>query len=53
MCDYILYESSVGYAIFKVKMQGDTIGNRLAEVQNKAQDLATFGQQSVEAIHEL
>ncbi|KAJ9659789.1 Nucleolar protein 56 [Coniosporium apollinis] len=43
MCDYILYESSVGYAVFKVKMQGDTIGNRLAEVQNKAQDLATFG----------
>jgi nucleolar protein 56 len=60
--DYLLHESSVGYAValplplltylychtnsiqvFKVNMQADTIGNRLKEVQTKAQDLATFG----------
>ncbi|KAF2400026.1 Nop-domain-containing protein [Trichodelitschia bisporula] len=41
--DYLLHESSVGYAVFKVKMQADTIGNRLKEVQEKSQDLATFG----------
>lgn len=59
--DYLLHESSVGYAvcscakrifilchtnsiqIFKVNIQADTIGNRLKEVQTKAQDLAAFG----------
>ncbi|KAF2427668.1 Nop domain-containing protein [Tothia fuscella] len=41
--DYLLHESSVGYAIFKVTMQADAIGNRLKEVQEKSQDLATFG----------
>ncbi|KAE9963711.1 snoRNP complex protein nop56 [Venturia inaequalis] len=41
--DYLLHESSVGYAIFKVNIQADTIGNRLKEVQSKAQDLAAFG----------
>lgn len=29
--------------IFKVVMQPDSIGNRLEEVQKKAQDLAHFG----------
>ena len=29
--------------IFKVVMQADTVGNRLKEVQEKAQDLAHFG----------
>jgi hypothetical protein len=29
--------------VFKVTMQADTIGNRLKEVQDKAQNLATFG----------
>lgn len=29
--------------VFKVVMQPDTIGNRLKEVQEKAQDLAHFG----------
>ena len=29
--------------IFKVVMQADTVGNRLKEVQTKAQDLAHFG----------
>jgi nucleolar protein 56 len=41
--DYLLHESSVGYAVFKVAIQADTIGNRLKEVQDKTQDLATFG----------
>ena len=59
--DYLLHESSVGYAVclclcrlseiptanlakvFKVTMQADTIGNRLKEVQDKVQNLATFG----------
>jgi hypothetical protein len=29
--------------IFKVAIQADTIGSRLKEVQDKAQNLATFG----------
>lgn len=29
--------------IFKVKIQGDTVGSRLKEVQEKTQNLATFG----------
>ncbi|TVY84847.1 Nucleolar protein [Lachnellula suecica] len=41
--DYLLHESAVGYAIFKVVHQADTIGNRLKEVQDAGQDLAKFG----------
>ncbi|KAF2155389.1 Nop-domain-containing protein [Myriangium duriaei CBS 260.36] len=41
--DYLLHESSVGYAVFKVRLQADTIGNRLKEVQTQSQDLAKFG----------
>jgi len=41
--DYLLHESSVGYAIFQVVHQAETIGNRLKEVQDAAQDLAKFG----------
>ena len=41
--DYLLHESSVGYAIFQVVHQPDTIGNRLKEVQDASQDLAKFG----------
>ncbi|KAL8693163.1 MAG: hypothetical protein Q9218_001945 [Villophora microphyllina] len=41
--DYLLHESSVGYAIFQVIHQPDTVGNRLKEVQNSVQDLAKFG----------
>jgi hypothetical protein len=41
--DYLLHESSVGYAIFQVVHQADTIGSRLKEVQDAAQDLAKFG----------
>jgi nucleolar protein 56 len=29
--------------VFKLAMQADTIGNRLKEVQDKVQNLATFG----------
>lgn len=35
--DYLLHESSVGYAIFKVVHQVDTVGNRLKEVQDSVQ----------------
>ena len=35
--DYILHESSVGFAIFKVIQQLDTVGNRLKEVQDSVQ----------------
>jgi len=41
--DYLLHESSVGYAVFEVVHQPETIGNRLKEVQDAAQDLAKFG----------
>ncbi|KAG9230310.1 hypothetical protein BJ875DRAFT_385426 [Amylocarpus encephaloides] len=41
--DYLLHESSVGYAIFQVVHQGDVVGNRLKEVQDASQDLALFG----------
>ncbi|KAI5361614.1 Putative nucleolar protein Nop56/Nop58 [Septoria linicola] len=43
--DYLLHESSVGYAIFQVKLQSDTIGARLKEVQDAQTDLAKFGKQ--------
>lgn len=32
--DYLLHESPVGYAVFEVISQPDTIGSRLKEVQN-------------------
>ena len=41
--DYLLHESSVGYAVFEVVSQPETIGNRLKEVQEAGQDLAKFG----------
>ncbi|KAF2660625.1 Nop domain-containing protein [Lophiostoma macrostomum CBS 122681] len=41
--DYLLHENPVGYAIFKVVAQPDTIGNRLKEVQAAVQDLDKFG----------
>lgn len=33
----------MGYSLFKVTHQVDTIGNRLKEVQDSVQDLAKFG----------
>lgn len=35
--DYLLHESSVGYAIFQVVHQPDTVANRLKEVQESVQ----------------
>ena len=35
--DYLLHESSVGYAVFQVVHQADTVGNRLKEVQDSVQ----------------
>ena len=40
---YLLYETSVGYAVFEVVSQPDVVGNRLKEVQDSVQDLAKFG----------
>jgi hypothetical protein len=33
----------MGYSVFKVVHQADTVGNRLKEVQDSVQDLAKFG----------
>lgn len=33
----------MGYSIFKVIRQADTVGNRLKEVQDSVQDLSKFG----------
>jgi len=41
--DYLLHESSVGYAIFQVRLQSDSIGSRQKEVQEAHTDLARFG----------
>lgn len=41
--DFLLHESSVGYAIFKVKLQSDEVGARTKEVQEAQTDLAKFG----------
>jgi nucleolar protein 56 len=43
MADYLLFESPIGYSIFKVAHQGDSVGNRLKEVQDGVNDLARFG----------
>lgn len=40
--DYLLHESPVGYAVFEVVHQPDTIGNRLKEVQDSVQVLSTL-----------
>ncbi|KAI9790046.1 MAG: snoRNP complex protein nop56 [Piccolia ochrophora] len=43
--DYLLHESSVGYALFKLAQGGDgeVVGARLKEVQDAQLDLAKFG----------
>lgn len=43
MADYLLFESPIGYSLFKVALQGDAVGNRLKEVQEGVNDLAKFG----------
>ncbi|VVT45649.1 uncharacterized protein SAPINGB_P000825 [Magnusiomyces paraingens] len=40
--DYILFEEAAGYALFKVILQPSTIGSRLPEVQEAANDVAKF-----------
>ena len=40
--DYLLHESPVGYAVFEVIHQPDTVGNRLKEVQDLVQVLSTL-----------
>ncbi|KAF7562519.1 hypothetical protein G7046_g1591 [Stylonectria norvegica] len=41
--DYALYESPVGYALFKVVHQADAVGLKLKETQAAVNDLAKFG----------
>jgi hypothetical protein len=41
--DYALYESPVGYAIFKVVHQQDAVGLKLKDTQAATNDLAKFG----------
>ncbi|KAI0127589.1 hypothetical protein BJ170DRAFT_581001 [Xylariales sp. AK1849] len=41
--DYILSESALGYAIFKVVHQQDNVALNLKEVQKAGQDLSKFG----------
>lgn len=43
MADHLLYESSMGYSLYKFVHQADAVGNRLKEVQDSVQDLAKFG----------
>lgn len=43
MADFLLFEGPMGYSLFKVAHQGDSVGNRLKEVQDGVSDLATFG----------
>ena len=42
--DYLLLEAPVGYGLFQVVEQPDTIGGRLKEVQEAANDLGKFKQ---------
>lgn len=41
--DYLLHESSVGYALFQVVHQPDVVGNRLQAVRDAMEDLSRFG----------
>ena len=43
MADYLLFESPMGYSLFKNTMKGDIVGNSLKEVQSGVNDLAKFG----------
>lgn len=43
MADFLLFEGPMGYSLFKVAHQGDSVGNRLKEVQEGVNDLAKFG----------
>lgn len=41
--DFLLHESALGYALFKVVIQQDAAGLHLKEVQKAGQDLSKFG----------
>lgn len=43
MADFLLFEGPMGYSLFKVAHQADTVGNRLKEVQEATKDLGKFG----------
>lgn len=43
MTDFLLHEGPMGYSLFKVVHQPESVGNRLAEVQDGVQDLSKFG----------
>ncbi|KAE8162724.1 hypothetical protein BDV40DRAFT_156131 [Aspergillus tamarii] len=43
MADFLLFEGPMGYGLFKVAHQGDSVGNRLKEVQDGVNDLSKFG----------
>jgi nucleolar protein 56 len=43
MADYLLFEGPMGYSLFKIAHQGDTVGHSLKEVQEGVNDLAKFG----------
>ena len=40
--DYLLHESSAGYAVFRVIHQPDIVGNRLKEFQASVQVIRNF-----------
>lgn len=40
--DYLLHETSVGYALFQVIHQADVVGNRLPAVRDAMNDFAKF-----------
>ncbi|CAD6564864.1 MAG: snoRNP complex protein nop56 [Alectoria sarmentosa] len=41
--DFLLHESSVGYAVFGTVLPPDTVGSRLKEIQDSVQSLDKFG----------
>ena len=43
MADYLLHEAPMGYSLFKVAHQPESVGNRLKEVQDSVRELSKFG----------
>jgi len=41
--NYLLHESALGYGVFEVVHQVDSVGLRLKEVQDSLADLSKFG----------
>ena len=41
--NYLLHESALGYAVFEIVYQADSVGLRLREVQDSLKDLSKFG----------